>query len=89
MAPTHEGASSSSAHSIDEKERIASPVALPTPGAAPVLEVTNADYALAVSEQKLDPYSWSSLRLFAILAVAFMGSMSNGFDGQGMCQAQV
>ncbi|KAI4520376.1 general substrate transporter [Schizophyllum commune] len=84
MAPTHEGASSSSAHSTDEKERIASPVALPTPGAAPVLEVTNADYALAVSEQKLDPYSWSSLRLFAILAVAFMGSMSNGFDGQVM-----
>ncbi|KAL1659722.1 hypothetical protein GGF50DRAFT_107191 [Schizophyllum commune] len=84
MAPTHEGTSSSSAHSTDEKERIASPVALPTPGAAPVLEVTNADYALAVSEQKLDPYSWSSLRLFAILAVAFMGSMSNGFDGQVM-----
>ncbi|KAL1761513.1 hypothetical protein FB107DRAFT_254962 [Schizophyllum commune] len=84
MTPTHEGASSSSAHSTDEKERIASPVALPTPGAAPVLEVTNADYALAVSEQKLDPYSWSSLRLFAILAVAFMGSMSNGFDGQVM-----
>ncbi|TRM68230.1 general substrate transporter [Schizophyllum amplum] len=83
MATQH-AASASSAHSHDEKERISSPTSIAPPPTAPILEVTNADYALAVSEQKLNPYSWSSIRLFAVLAVAFMGSMSNGFDGQVM-----
>ncbi|KAF9266336.1 general substrate transporter [Marasmius fiardii PR-910] len=50
---------------------------------AEVVEVTNADYALALaSGPKLSPTSASSIQLFLILLVAFMGSMSNGFDGQ-------
>lgn len=50
-----------------------------------VLEVINADFALALSTgPQLSPYSWRSLQLFAILLVSFMGSLSNGFDGSGM-----
>ncbi|KAG7097320.1 hypothetical protein E1B28_004679 [Marasmius oreades] len=52
---------------------------------AEVVEVTNADYALALaSGPKLNPTSLASIQLFLILLVAFMGSMSNGFDGQVM-----
>ncbi|ESK95148.1 mfs lactose [Moniliophthora roreri MCA 2997] len=54
------------------------------PGAR-VVEVTNADYALALSSgPKLSATSPRSIQLFLILLVAFMGSMSNGFDGQVM-----
>jgi hypothetical protein len=50
-----------------------------------VLEVANADYALALSTgPQLNPRSPKSIQLFLILLVAFMGSMSNGFDGQVM-----
>ncbi|KAG5350485.1 hypothetical protein C0989_010840 [Termitomyces sp. Mn162] len=52
---------------------------------AQVLEVLNADFALALSTcPQLSPYSWRSLQLFAILLVSFMGSLSNGFDGSVM-----
>ncbi|KAG6888902.1 hypothetical protein C0992_007141 [Termitomyces sp. T32_za158] len=52
---------------------------------AKVLEVLNADFALALSTgPQLSPYSWRSLQLFAILSASFMGSLSNGFDGQVM-----
>lgn len=52
---------------------------------ARVLEVLNANYALALSTgPQLSPYSRRSLQLFAILLVSFMGSLSNGFDGSGM-----
>lgn len=50
-----------------------------------VLEVANADYALALSTgPQLSPTSWASMELFGILLVAYMGSLSNGFDGSGM-----
>ncbi len=50
-----------------------------------VLEVVNADYALALSTgPQLSPTSWASIELFGILLVAYMGSLSNGFDGSGM-----
>ncbi|KAJ8086944.1 hypothetical protein PM082_005769 [Marasmius tenuissimus] len=52
---------------------------------AQVVEVTNADYALALaSGPKLSATSPASIQLFLVLLVAFMGSMSNGFDGQVM-----
>lgn len=50
-----------------------------------VVEVTNADLALALSTgPHLKATSAKSIQLFAILVVAFLGSMSNGFDGQVM-----
>ncbi|KAJ8698597.1 hypothetical protein PTI98_005290 [Pleurotus ostreatus] len=50
-----------------------------------VLEVVNADYALALSTgPQLSPTSWASIELFGILLVAYMGSLSNGFDGSVM-----
>lgn len=49
-----------------------------------VIQVKNADLALALSTgPQLSPTSPQSLQLFAILLVAFMGSLSNGFDGSG------
>ncbi|KAG6910991.1 hypothetical protein DXG01_006045 [Tephrocybe rancida] len=55
------------------------------PQDAKVLEVQNADFALALSTgPQLSPYSKKSLQLFAILLVSFMGSLSNGFDGSVM-----
>ena len=54
------------------------------PEDAKILEVTNADLALALSTgPKLKATSRESIQLFLLLSVAFMGSMSNGFDGQG------
>ncbi|PPQ71097.1 hypothetical protein CVT24_009848 [Panaeolus cyanescens] len=50
-----------------------------------VLHVENVDYALALSTgPQLKATSKRSLQLFAILLVAFMGSLSNGFDGSVM-----
>ena len=50
---------------------------------AKVMEVENADFAVALtSGPQLNPLSWASIQLYFILLVAFMGSMSNGFDGQ-------
>lgn len=49
-----------------------------------VLEVANAEYALALSTgPQLSAYSWRSIQLFGILLIAYMGSLSNGFDGSG------
>jgi hypothetical protein len=51
---------------------------------AKIIEVVNADYALALSTgPQLSPTSLRSLQLYLILLVSFMGSMSNGFDGSG------
>jgi hypothetical protein len=51
---------------------------------AKVIEVVNADYALALSTgPQLSPTSLRSLQLYLILLVSFMGSLSNGFDGSG------
>lgn len=53
---------------------------------ATYVEAENADLALALSSgPKLKATSPRSLQLFAILLVAFMGSLSNGFDGSGVC----
>lgn len=55
------------------------------PQNAKIMEVLNADYALALSTgPQLSPTSRRSLQLYAILLVAFMGSLSNGFDGSVM-----
>lgn len=49
------------------------------------MEVMNAEYALALSTgPQLKATSWRSLQLFAIMLVAYMGSLSNGFDGSVM-----
>jgi len=54
------------------------------PGNAKVVEALNADYAAALATgPQLKATSARSLQLFAILLVAFMGSLSNGFDGSG------
>lgn len=50
-----------------------------------IVEVTNADLALALTAgPHLRATSLASIKLFLVLLVAFMGSMSNGFDGQVM-----
>ncbi|RDB19823.1 Lactose permease [Hypsizygus marmoreus] len=55
------------------------------PQNAKIIEVVNADYALALSTgPQLSPTSLRSFQLYAILLVAFMGSLSNGFDGSVM-----
>ncbi|THV08266.1 general substrate transporter [Dendrothele bispora CBS 962.96] len=51
---------------------------------AKVVEVNNVELAAALEATPLNPRSWSSIKLFLILLVAFMGSLSNGFDGQVM-----
>ncbi|KAJ2927900.1 hypothetical protein H1R20_g9211, partial [Candolleomyces eurysporus] len=52
---------------------------------ATYVEVQNTDLALALaSGPKLKANSARSIQLFAILLVAFMGSLSNGFDGSVM-----
>ena len=48
-------------------------------------EAQNIELALALSSgPKLKATSARSIQLFTILLVAFMGSLSNGFDGSGM-----
>lgn len=48
------------------------------------IQVENVDYALALQTgPQLTTTSSRSIQLFAILLVAFMGSLSNGFDGSG------
>ncbi|TFK64050.1 general substrate transporter [Pluteus cervinus] len=52
---------------------------------AKIMEVANADYALALSTgPQLRATSWRSIQLYAILIIAYMGSLSNGFDGSVM-----
>jgi len=54
-------------------------------GEQKVLKVENVDYALALATgPQLKATDPRSLQLFAILLVAYLGSLSNGFDGQGM-----
>jgi len=54
------------------------------PQDAKVIQVQNVDYAMALSTgPQLKASSPRSIQLFLILLVAFMGSLSNGFDGSG------
>ena len=54
------------------------------PQDAKIIQVQNVDYALALSTgPQLKASSPRSIQLFLILLVAFMGSLSNGFDGSG------
>jgi len=70
-----------SAHSSDEK----APRDQVDVGEQKVLKVENVDYALALATgPQLKATDPRSLQLFAILLVAYLGSLSNGFDGQGM-----
>jgi hypothetical protein len=56
----------------------------PIPGNTKYIQVENVDYALALQTgPQLTAMSSRSIQLFAILLVAFMGSLSNGFDGSG------
>lgn len=51
---------------------------------AKVIQVANVDYAAALATgPQLKATSLRSMQLFLILLVAFMGSLSNGFDGSG------
>jgi hypothetical protein len=71
------------ARAVDLEEK-ASSSSTGAPQHTKVVDAANADYALALSSgPQLSPTSWRSLQLYAILLVAFMGSLSNGFDGQG------
>ncbi|KAJ7284054.1 general substrate transporter [Mycena rebaudengoi] len=55
------------------------------PENAKIVEVENADLALALSTgPQLKPFSARSIQLYLILLVAFMGSLTNGFDGSVM-----
>ena len=53
---------------------------------ATYIEVANVDLAAALANgPQLKASSARSIQLFACLLVAFMGSLSNGFDGSGLC----
>lgn len=70
-------------HAVHDHHRHAEKDATQLSGAK-FMEVMNAEYALALSTgPQLKATSWRSIQLFAILLVAFMGSLSNGFDGSG------
>ncbi|KAF5393166.1 hypothetical protein D9757_001239 [Collybiopsis confluens] len=70
---------------VSQEHHHAIPAALAQKEGAKVMEVENADFAVALtSGPQLNPRSWASIKLYFILLVAFMGSMSNGFDGQVM-----
>ncbi|KAJ3982052.1 general substrate transporter, partial [Lentinula detonsa] len=79
----HNPQSSSSDEKHDDDHHVV-PTAVAEKEGAKVLEVKNADLAVALTSTSLDPLSWASIQLYLILVVAFMGSMSNGFDGQVM-----
>ncbi|KAJ3796802.1 general substrate transporter [Lentinula aff. detonsa] len=79
----HNLQSSSSDEKHDDDHHVI-PTAVAEKEGAKVLEVKNADLAVALTSTSLDPLSWASIQLYLILVVAFMGSMSNGFDGQVM-----
>ncbi|KAF5333204.1 hypothetical protein D9611_002530 [Ephemerocybe angulata] len=70
---------------VQESEKGSLPPSDREPENANVVEVQNEDFALALSTgPPLKATSARSLQLFAILLVAFMGSLSNGFDGSVM-----
>ena len=80
--PTMSGNEKSSLHEAEHENAMPGHEHL---GRAQFMEVMNAEYALALSTgPQLKATSWRSLQLFAIMLVAYMGSMSNGFDGSGM-----
>jgi hypothetical protein len=57
---------------------------LQPPSITKVLDVKNADYALALSTgQQLSPICLRSLQLYLIFLVPIMGSLAYGFDGSG------
>ncbi|KAJ7209034.1 general substrate transporter [Mycena rebaudengoi] len=67
-------------HAADEKNELEH-----VPENAKIVEVENADLALALSTgPQLRPLSARSIQLYLILLVAFMGSLANGFDGSVM-----
>lgn len=69
-------------HSDEKSEHASSPDLMSQN--AKIIEVKNADYARALSTgPQLSPTSLRSIQLYFILLVAFMGSLSNGFDGSG------
>ncbi|KAF7301979.1 MFS domain-containing protein [Mycena indigotica] len=73
-------------HVVDEKtSRPAEIAAEDAPENAKIVEAANTDLALALAtSQPLNPLGARSLQLYAILLVAFMGSLANGFDGSVM-----
>lgn len=74
--------SSSSDEKHDAKHHHVVPTVVAEKEGAKLMEVKNADLAVALTSTQLDPLSRASIQLYLILVVAFMGSMSNGFDGQ-------
>jgi hypothetical protein len=71
-------------HRVSEEKELPQSSDYGVPQNAKIMEVLNADYALALSTgPQLSPTSRRSLQLYAVLLVAFMGSLSNGFDGSG------
>lgn len=81
---THSPEKQSHEGSNDEKAAAAHHDATIIPKDAKYIEVANVDYAAALANgPQLKATSARSLQLFAILLVAFMGSLSNGFDGSG------
>ncbi|KAJ3868996.1 general substrate transporter [Lentinula edodes] len=76
--------SSSSDEKHDAKHHHVVPTVVAEKEGAKLMEVKNADLAVALTSTQLDPLSRASIQLYLILVVAFMGSMSNGFDGQVM-----
>ncbi|KAJ3516285.1 hypothetical protein NLJ89_g1216 [Agrocybe chaxingu] len=80
----HSPADKSSQQDHDD-EKLRSPIPPEVVQNAKVIQVENIDYALALSTgPQLKATSARSLQLFAILLIAFMGSLSNGFDGSVM-----
>jgi len=72
-------------HSLNSSEAPKHEEAAAAVASAPVVEVTNADLHVALTTgEQLNPRSMAAVRLYLVLLVAFMGSMSNGFDGQVM-----
>jgi hypothetical protein len=68
----------------DDVDNAPVPSTQPIPGNTKYIQVENVDYALALQTgPQLTATSSRSIQLFAILLVAFMGSLSNGFDGSG------
>ncbi|KAF8806340.1 general substrate transporter [Phlegmacium glaucopus] len=78
---TPEKSSQPDKHDGDEQSLVDQDI----PQDAKIIQVQNVDYALALSTgPQLKALSRRSIQLFLILLVAFMGSLSNGFDGSVM-----
>ncbi|KAF8969396.1 general substrate transporter [Flammula alnicola] len=80
---THSPEKSSQPDHVSDSEKFPSPVDIPQN--AKFIEVANVDLAAALANgPQLKATSARSIQLFLILLVAFMGSLSNGFDGSVM-----